>query len=116
VFTVEQTPQFRGWFAGVTDPVAHAAIATRIVRIEAGLLGDVKSVGDKVSELRIDVGRGYRVYFTRRRRTIVLLLSGGDKGDQARSMRAAKDMVAELDKQEKAAAATAKKKGGKKKS
>ena len=61
-----QTPTFAAWMKGLRDRKAQAKIAARIVRIEAGNMGDVKSVGDGVSELRVAFGPGYRVYFTRR--------------------------------------------------
>ena len=69
----------------------------RIGRLERGLFGDVKSVGDDVSELRIDHGPGYRVYFTRRGETVVLLLCGGDKASQARDIQAARRLARELE-------------------
>lgn len=62
-----------------------------------GALGDVKSVGDGVSELRIDQGPGYRLYFTRRGRNVVILLGGGDKGGQKRDIRAAEQLAKELE-------------------
>ncbi|HEX8938145.1 MAG TPA: type II toxin-antitoxin system RelE/ParE family toxin, partial [Sphingomicrobium sp.] len=78
-------------------------IAARIVRVEAGLFGEVKSVGGKVSELRVDHGPGYRVYFTRRDGMLIILLCGGDKSTQAADIGAAQAMVAAMDATEKAA-------------
>jgi putative addiction module killer protein len=79
------------WLDGMRDSRARAAILLRIGRLERGLFGDCKSLGDGVSELRIDVGPGYRLYFGRRGERIVLLLCGGDKrgqrGDIARAKR-----------------------------
>jgi putative addiction module killer protein len=78
------------------DIRAVARIAKRIDRLALGQYGDVKPVGDGVSEMRIDVGPGYRVYFTQRGLEIVLLLCGGDKDSQDRDIRTAKAMANEL--------------------
>ncbi len=94
---IRQTEIFQKWFAGLKDRRANQIIAKRLVRIEAGLVGDVKSVGDRVSEIRIKHGKGYRLYFTKRGETIILLLCGGDKGSQARDIRSAKRMEKEID-------------------
>ncbi|MFM9851475.1 MAG: type II toxin-antitoxin system RelE/ParE family toxin [Sphingomonadaceae bacterium] len=95
-YEVRTTPRFDSWFEGITDPVARRALVARIARIESGLFGDVAPVGGGVSELRIDTGPGYRVYFARIGRTIVLLLCGGDKSSQSRDISRAQDMAAEL--------------------
>ncbi|KKC24838.1 type II toxin-antitoxin system RelE/ParE family toxin [Sphingomonas sp. SRS2] len=92
-----QTPQFAKWIDGLKDRKAQAVIRIRIVRVEAGLLGDVKSVGDGVSELRIAFGPGYRVYFTRRGDELIILLNGGDKGSQSRDIEAAKKLAAQIE-------------------
>jgi putative addiction module killer protein len=89
-----QTPEFAGWFRGLRDLVARGRIAKRIILLEGGHFGDVKSVGDKVSELRIDHGPGYRLYFTWRGEALVLLLIGGDKGSQRRDIAKAKELAA----------------------
>ncbi len=78
------------WLRRLRDKTAIAAITRRIIRIELGELGDHKRLGDGVSELRIDVGPGYRVYFGIIGRTIVLLLLGGTKSTQARDIEQAK--------------------------
>lgn len=90
MFRVVTTIEFDQWLDGLRDPLAQARIATRIVRIESGLLGDWKPVGSAVSELRIDHGPGYRMYFTIREREIVILLCGSDKRDQDRAIKQAK--------------------------
>lgn len=92
-----QTEVFAKWFAGLRDRVAVKRIARRIVLLEGGHFGDVKVVGDKVAELRIDHGPGYRLYFTRRGETLILLLIGGDKGSQDRDIAKAKEMAAALE-------------------
>jgi putative addiction module killer protein len=103
MFTVERTKQFSDWLIGLADPKARAAIAARIVRVELGNFGDVKSVGGKVSELRVDVGPGYRIYLTRTGLTVQLLLCGGDKSTQQSDIKKAQEMVEELDEAKKAA-------------
>lgn len=97
MFEVRQTPVFRRWFQGLADRRAVERIAQRIVRLQAGLFGDVKPVGEGVSELRVDHGPGYRVYFTARERTLIVLLCGGDKGSQERDIARAKRLAHELE-------------------
>ncbi len=92
---VRQTAVFAKWLSGLRDRVARTRIAVRIDRMALGNPGDVKAVGGGVSEMRIDFGPGYRVYFARRGNVVVLLLSGGDKKSQARDIAAAKTMAAE---------------------
>ena len=92
----KQTRQFADWMDGLRDDRAKARIAIRIARIEAGNMGDVKSLGDGVSEARIDYGPGYRLYFTRRGLELIILLVGGDKGTQARDIDLAKQIAAEI--------------------
>ena len=95
-FTVQQTELFVSWRRRLRDVKARAAIVRRLDRISAGLLGDWKSVGDGVSELRIDIGPGYRLYYTIRGRTIVILLCGGEKRTQAADIRAARKLAKEV--------------------
>lgn len=93
---VRQTAIFRDWHRKLRDRRAAARITSRIERLADDHLGDVKSVGEGVSELRIDHGPGYRVYFTRRLGTIYLLLCGGDKSTQNRDIRIAKRLAKEV--------------------
>jgi putative addiction module killer protein len=93
MFTVERTAAFGDWLDGLKDRRAVARILGRIERVKAGNLGDAKAVGDGVSELRIDYGPGYRVYFIRSGRAVVVLLCGGDKSTQDRDIRAAKALA-----------------------
>lgn len=72
------------------------AIARRIDRAATGNLGDAKSLGDGVSELRVDVGAGYRVYFTKRNGAVIVLLAGGDKSTQSADIQRAKKMAKEV--------------------
>ncbi|MDR2092738.1 MAG: type II toxin-antitoxin system RelE/ParE family toxin [Azoarcus sp.] len=94
-YIVRQTEGFAAWRAALRDRVAKAAIRRRIRRMEMGNPGDVKPVGDGVSEARVDVGAGYRLYFTMRDRTIIFLLCGGDKSTQKQDIAAAKKLAKE---------------------
>jgi putative addiction module killer protein len=95
VFTIKQTAAYRKWEFKLRDRTARALIAARIVRLREGLMGDVASVGDGVSEMRIHFGPGYRVYFTRRDNEIIVLLCGGDKASQQADIAAAKRLAAQ---------------------
>jgi putative addiction module killer protein len=93
---VRETAEFTAWFAALDDTRARARIDIRIRRIVLGNFGDVKPIGQGLSELRIDSGPGYRVYFVRRGAEIVVLLGGGDKHSQDRDIRRAKDIERSL--------------------
>ncbi|MBV4477908.1 type II toxin-antitoxin system RelE/ParE family toxin [Pseudomonas sp. B2M1-30] len=95
-YLIQQTAVFAAWHSSVRDIRAKVAIARRIDRASAGNLGDIKPVGDGVSEMRVDVGAGYRVYFTMRNGAIVVLLAGGDKSSQSADIRRAKKMAKEV--------------------
>jgi putative addiction module killer protein len=88
---------FADWLDGLRDAVAVKRIKQRLARVQIGLFGDAKSVGDGVSELRVDHGPGYRVYFARRGDVVVILLCGGDKGSQKRDIARAKDINKEVE-------------------
>jgi putative addiction module killer protein len=93
---VRQTDIFAAWFAGLRDHQARARITVRIRRLALGNPGDVKPVGSGVSEMRIDYGPGYRVYFVQRGDTVVILLCGGDKRTQDRDIGRAVALAREL--------------------
>ncbi|MFN3387413.1 MAG: type II toxin-antitoxin system RelE/ParE family toxin [Allosphingosinicella sp.] len=94
---VLETPEFARWMRALRDPLGKRQIVGRIARIAAmGNFGDFASVGGGVSELRIHVGPGYRVYYTLRGEDVVILLAGGDKGSQERDMQRAKEMAARV--------------------
>ena len=97
MFEVRQTPVFRRWLERLADRRAVERIAQRIVRLQAGLMGDARPVGEGVSELRVDYGPGYRVYFVRRGGHLVILLCGGDKASQARDITRARGLARELE-------------------
>jgi putative addiction module killer protein len=90
---VRQTETFRAWLDGLRDDNARVRIGIRIQRLERGNPGDVKPVGNGVSEMRIDYGPGYRLYFVQRSKTVVILLCGGDKRSQARDIARAIEMA-----------------------
>ena len=96
MFEVRRTAEFIDWLVRLKDVQARARIAKRIDRIAAGNLGDAKSVGGGVSELRFDFGPGYRVYFTRRGDVVVILLCGGDKASQAQDIERARILAQEV--------------------
>jgi putative addiction module killer protein len=82
----KQTETFRKWRIRLKDQRARALIASRLDRLAFGHAGDVKPVGEGISELRIDYGPGYRIYFQKRGNTILILLCGGDKSTQAKDI------------------------------
>ena len=80
---IRRTEVFARWLDGLRDLRARARVLVRIERLAAGNPGDVRPVGEGVSELRIDYGPGYRVYFKKQGRTVIVLLAGGDKRTQS---------------------------------
>lgn len=97
MFEVRQTQVFAKWLDRLADKRASSRIAQRIVRLQSGLLGDAKPVGAGVSELRIDYGPGYRVYFVQRGQMLIVLLCGGDKRSQSRDIERAKALASDLE-------------------
>ncbi|HWD29827.1 MAG TPA: type II toxin-antitoxin system RelE/ParE family toxin [Rhizomicrobium sp.] len=93
MFEVRETTVFRRWLDELSDANARLRVNVRIRRLAAGNAGDAKSVGGGISELRIDYGPGYRVYFARRGRVVILLLTGGDKRSQWKDISAAKKLA-----------------------
>ena len=88
-----KTDIFDRWLHDLRDARARARVETRIRRLSLGNPGDVKPVGEGVSELRIDYGPGYRVYFMQRGPVLIVLLCGGDKGSQDRDIALAKNIA-----------------------
>jgi len=97
MLAVRQTAVFAGWIGALRDRKAQAAVASRIVRMQSGLAGDVKPVGDGVMEARIHFGPGYRLYYVQRGTELIVLLCGGDKSSQRRDIATAKRLAAVLD-------------------
>jgi putative addiction module killer protein len=95
-YEIRQTECFARWFDGLRDRQARARILVRIRRLSLGGLGDAKHLGGGVLELRVDYGPGYRIYVTRRGRTVFVLLAGGDKRTQAGDIAKAKQLARDL--------------------
>ena len=96
MFEVRQSAVFSAWLAELRDLSARLRIAARVRRMEEGHLGDTKTVGSGVRELRMNFGPGYRVYYVQRGQRIVVLLCGGDKDSQKSDIIAAKRMAKEV--------------------
>jgi putative addiction module killer protein len=90
---IRQTEIYASWFAGLRDRRARSRIDVRIRRLSLRNPGDVRPVGQGVSELRIDYGPGYRIYFVQRGPTLVILLAGGDKSTQSQDIRTALELA-----------------------
>ncbi|KAA0071691.1 type II toxin-antitoxin system RelE/ParE family toxin [Rhodanobacter sp. T12-5] len=94
--TIRTTPTFDGWFGKLRDRQTKARIAVRIDRLADGNPGQYRALTGGISELKIDVGPGYRVYYTERAGQIIVLLVGGDKSSQAADLAKARDMAKNL--------------------
>ena len=97
MYSVRLTRQFQTWLDDLRDRKAQIRIAARLRLAEAGNLGDWKSVGGDISEMRVNFGPGYRLYFTRRESLLVIMLAGGDKTSQDRDIKRAQRMLKELE-------------------
>lgn len=97
MYSIRPLPQFTNWLDSLSDVALRAVVVARIARLERGLMGDVEPVGDGVSELRIHVGAGWRVYFTQRGAQLIILLAGGSKRTQKSDIKRAKELAALLD-------------------
>ncbi len=97
VSIIKKTKEFDQWLKKLRDVKAKVHVIKRIARIEFDNFGDHKSIGDSVSEIRIDYGPGYRIYYTKIKSVIVLLLIGGDKSTQSRDIEKAKKLMKEYE-------------------
>ncbi len=97
MLTVQLTDEFQTWLDDLKDKTAQIRIVARLRQAEAGNLGDWKAVGSAVSEMRIAFGPGYRLYFTRRNNVLIVMLAGGDKSGQARDIKRAQRILAQLE-------------------
>jgi len=90
---IKQTTTFSSWLSKLKDSRVRAAVASRVYRLEDGLYGDVSPVGSGISELRIHLGAGYRIYFKQRGDELIILLCGGDKKSQQKDIEKAKKLA-----------------------
>lgn len=96
MFTIRPLPEFTAWLEDVVDDKVRSIVVARIRRLSLGLFGDCKPIGDGVSELRIHLGAGWRVYFTQRGTQLIVLLVGGSKRTQTKDIKRAKALAAAL--------------------
>ena len=96
MYNIQQIEKFSQWLTKLKDMRARIAIMRRVERAQSGNLGDVKSVGECVYEMRIDMGPGYRLYYTMRGDEMIILLVGGDKSTQQRDIEKAIEMAKEI--------------------
>ena len=97
MFSIRPLHEFTAWLNALDDKVVRGLIVARIKRLELGLIGDVAPVGEGVSELRIHVGAGWRIYFAQRGRQVIVLLAGGSKRSQRADIQRAKALASMLD-------------------
>ena len=97
MYEIRRTDAFSKWLDRLRDARARVRVLSRLTRAEDGNLGDTKPVGESVAEMRIDYGPGYRVYFTKRRQTIIVLLVGGDKSSQEQDIKRAIQLARDLE-------------------
>lgn len=97
MYSIKPHPEFTAWLDGLIDKSLRAVIAARIRRLSLGLMGDVEPVGGGVSELRIHMGAGWRVYFAQRGKVVIVLLAGGSKRTQKADIKRAKSLASLLE-------------------
>ena len=97
MYSIKSIPEFTAWLDDLTDEPVRGVIVARIKRLALGLMGDVESVGGGVSELRIHIGAGWRVYFVQRGKEVIVLLAGGSKRTQKADIKRAKALASRLD-------------------
>lgn len=96
MYEIKQTSEFRNWLSSLRDIRAHTILLRRMDRISNENFGDHKMISSKVSELRIDYGPGYRVYYMKNGDEIIFLLIGGDKSSQKKDIQKAKELAQEI--------------------
>lgn len=97
MYSIKPLPEFTAWLDAVPDAMVRGVLVARIRRLSLGLTGDVVPVGEGVSELRIHLGAGWRVYFVRRGTQVIVLLAGGSKRTQKTDIKRAKSLASRLD-------------------
>ena len=96
MFTIKRLPEFDEWFEGLRDRMTGIRLGVRLDKVQRGNLGDVKSVGDGVFEMREFFGPGWRMYYVQHGAVLIVMLGGGDKSSQASDIAAAKKLAAAL--------------------
>lgn len=96
MFSIKPLPEFTVWLDELTNESVRGVVVARIKRLSLGLMGDVEPVGEGVSELRIHLGAGWRIYFAQRGKEVIVLLAGGSKRTQKADIKRAKDLAAQL--------------------
>ena len=97
MYTVKETPEFQDWLDGIRDLKIRIRLAKRLVKVRNGILGDVELVGDGVSEMREHFGPGWRMYFVKHGKVIIVMLGGGDKSSQVADIKAVKKILKTLE-------------------
>ena len=97
MFSIRPLPEFTAWLDGLSDAAVRGVVVARIKRLALGLMGDVAPAGDGVSELRVHLGAGWRVYFVQRGAQVIVLLAGGSKRTQKTDIKRARDLASRLD-------------------
>jgi putative addiction module killer protein len=96
MYTIKPLPEFDEWLNGLKDKATRVRLLKRLVRVAAGNLGDVKSVGDAVFEMREFFGSGWRMYYVQRGKVLIIMLGGGDKATQQADIEASKKLAVQL--------------------
>jgi putative addiction module killer protein len=97
MYTVKEAPEFQGWLDSIRDLKTRIKLAGRLVKVRGGNLGDVKPVGDGLYEMREYFGPGWRMYYVKRDRVIIVMLGGGDKSTQSADIKAVKSLLKTLE-------------------
>lgn len=97
MYTIKETPEFQNWLAGIRDLKTRIRLAKRLVKVRNGILGDVELVGDGVSEMREHFGPGWRMYFVKHGKVIIVMLGVGDKSSQVADIKAVKKILKTLE-------------------
>jgi len=97
MYTIKLTPAFESWLAGIKDNVTRIRLARRLDKAQQGNLGEIKSLGSGLFEMREHFGPGWRMYYTQRESTLILMLGGGDKSSQSADISKAAAIAATIE-------------------
>lgn len=97
MYSISQTDEFTAWLSGLKDGMTRLRLARRLEKAEAGNLGDVRSVGEGVWEMREFFGPGWRMYYVQRGQVLLIMLGGGDKSTQDADIAKAQELAAQLE-------------------